>query len=253
MASIVLDGDPLYKHRPLDIIEIATRHGRKPFDLGEKGDATRNREILNGFADQNERTSSELIRSMWSQNLRWGEQFCALRVGENLNWAVQQGIVERVPRSHRWRLLEPIQQFELVGPMTKRRAIRIHNAGALQAESNKLWAKELKRRERERIRENAKFKPMILSSIKRICQLQPNFDIRGIDELKDFAVGDIYTIAECRNFIEQSIDDLPDGAAHRLMHELKLALGEMGLRMPPLKEYPPASAEDLAALDNLEL
>lgn len=28
MSSIVLDGEPLYKHRPLDIIEIATRHGR---------------------------------------------------------------------------------------------------------------------------------------------------------------------------------------------------------------------------------
>ena len=253
MANIVLDGEPLYKHRPLHIIEIATRDGRKPFDLGDKGDATRNREVLAGFAGQDERTSSELISAMWSRNPSWGEQFCALRAGENLGWAVLHGIVERVPRSHRWRLLEPVQQFELVGPMTKRRAIRIYNAGTQQAENNRLWAKELKRRERERVRENAKFKPMILKSIKRICQLQPDFDIRGIDELKDFAVGDIHAIVECRDYVEQSLNDLPDGAAHRLVHRLELALDGIRKPVPPLKEYPPASAEDLAALDNLEL
>lgn len=253
MASIVLDGEPLYKRRPLDIIEIAIRPERRPFDLGLTGDFTRNREVLFGFGDQMERTSSELIATLWPKYSDWSENFVALRVGENLGWAVQHGIVERVPRSHRWRLLEPLRQFELVGPLTKRRAIRIHNAGPLQPENTKLWAKECKRRDRLRLKKIAELKPMMLRSIMRLCQLRPDFDIREIEELKDFVVGDIHQIAECRDYIEQSIDDLRSSAARRLLHQLNLAIDGIRKPIPPLKEYPPASAEDLAALDNLEL
>src|SRR5690606_31799441 len=174
-------GKPLDAIAPLDIVDIAARRGRQRFDLGPCGDAYRNAEILEDFAAANERTSMELIAAEAERHRDWSEQFCALRVGERLGWAVEHGIVQRVPYSPRWQLLQRERQFEIVGGERNRHSIRVRGIAdaAEHAAAQKLWNRELKRRERERLRDIEKYKPEIIRALDRIVRLAPDTKLEG--------------------------------------------------------------------------
>lgn len=250
-SPIVLDGKPLDAIDPLEIVDIAARRNRQRFDLGPCGDAYRNAEILEDFAGANERTSTEFVAAESARHRDWSEQFCALRVGERLGWAVENGIVQRVPYSPRWQLLQRQKLFEIVGGERNRHAIRVRGIAdaAEHAAAQRLWNRELKRRERERLRDIEKYRPEIIRALDRIVRLAPDTKLEGY--LERFAVGGYDTVASCKQYIIDRIDGL-EGASPFV---LSLELGKISreLKSPQKAEVEPIPVEDLAALKGLRL
>ncbi|GAB5430161.1 MAG: hypothetical protein Devi2KO_36200 [Devosia indica] len=248
MPKIYLAGKPLHAHDPLTVIDFASRRGHQRYDLGPCADAIRNREILHGFGGKLERTSSELIAHESGHHEEWSEQFCALRVGETLGWAVEHGIAERAPGSHRWLLKEPERQFEIIGGARKERSLRVRgnvdDGEALVAA--KLWNRELKRRDRARLKDIEKHKPAIIRLLDRIATHAP--DTKLPSHLARFAVGGFDDIGTCRQFVIDSLDDLQWGDA--IMIELDFMKLADGL---PYGRAPKLSAADVDALEGFSI
>lgn len=248
MAKIYLAGKPLYDYTPLDVIDIASRRGHQRYPLGTCADAIRNREILAGFDGKLERTSSELIAHVSEQHPDWSEQFCALKIGESLGWAVEMGVVDRVPGSHRWLLKEPDRMFEIIGGHRKERSLRVrgHTDDAEAIVAAKLWQKELKRRDRGRLKDIEKHRPTIVRLLDRIATHAP--DTKLPSHLTRFAVGGFDDIGTCRQFVIDSIDGLEAGEPFVI--ELQLMQLADGL---PYGRSPKLSAEDVTALEGFAI
>jgi hypothetical protein len=251
---IMINGKRLHECSIGEIIDVASHPMRRRFDDRPDSPHYTNRNLIRAFAGAGERTTSELIAKYPAGSSDWSDQFNALRVGEALGWAVQEGIVER-HRFHpdRWLLGHVQPQFENICRGARKRSIRIHNAGALQAEHDKLWARELKTRERMRLKAMAELRPVILKEIALICRCAPDFDLSTEPLLARFAVGGFKSIAECRGLIEQSIDELDAVELYDLSTTLARICRRFdidGRRTPP---PPQASPEDLAELEDFLL
>ncbi|QYO78402.1 hypothetical protein [Devosia salina] len=206
MAMIFLAGKPLHAHDVLTVLDFASRRGHDRYDLGACADAIRNREILAGFGDRRERTSSELIAHMSEQHPDWSEQFCALRVGESLGWALEHGIVERVLGGQIWRLLETERQFEIIGGHRNERSLRVrgHVDEGEALVAAKLWKGGLGRRERARLREIAEFGPQIKVLLDAIVDRAPETKLSG--RLEKFAIAGFDDVGSCQQLILDCID-----------------------------------------------
>ena len=248
MAKIFLAGKPLHAHDPLTVLDFASRRGHDRYPLGPCADAIRNREILAGFNGKLERTSSELIAHMSEQHPDWSEQFCALRIGESLGWALEHGVVERVPGGHVWRLLQPERLFEIIGGHRKERSLRVrgHVDDGEAIVAAKLWARELKRRDRARIKDIEKHRPEIIRLLDRIATHAP--DTKLPSHLQRFSVGGFDDIGSCRQFIIDSIDGLEEGEPFVI--ELQLQKIAAGM---PYGRAPKLSADDVDALEGFSL
>lgn len=248
MAKIFLAGKPLHEHDVLTIIDFASRRGHQRYDLGPCADAIRNREILAGFDGRTEVTSSLLIAHESNLHEGWSEQFCALRVGETLGWAVEHGVVERVPGSHRWLLKEPERQFEIIGGHRKERSLRVrgHTDDGEAITAAKLWKRELARRERARIKDIEKHKPSIVRLLDRIATHAP--DTKLPSHLARFAVGGFDDIGTCRQYVIDSLGELQWGDA--IMIELELMKLADGL---PYGRAPKLSGADVTALEGFAI
>lgn len=256
---IMIGGKKLHECRIDEIVDVASHPLRKRFDTTAVGPVYHNRAIISAFAGQVERTTSELIAKFPGNEEDWSEQFNALRAGEVLGWALQEGIVERVfvrgvVQQHLWRLVYAEQQFERIGRGPRQRAIRLHNAGDLQAENNRLWARELKTRERLRQKAIDKAKPRILDALARICRIAPDTDITAVKGLERFTLADIRTISACRELIIDEVAGMGAGDVDDLKWTLDRLCADVGGYAPrPGPIAPPAPAEALAELDGFIL
>ncbi|MBJ3784504.1 hypothetical protein [Devosia sediminis] len=248
MAKIILAGKPLYDYTPLNVIDIASRRGHQRYDLGPCADAIRNREILHGFGGKPERTSSELIASEGERHPEWSDNFVALRVGESLGWAVEVRIVQRIPGGHVWRLLETERMFEIIGGSRKERSlrVRVHTDDAEAIVAAKLWQKELKRRDRARLKDIEKHRPMIVRLLDRIATHAPETKLPS--HLARFAVGGFDDIGTCRQFVIDSLGDLDEGEPYVIELQLNLLAAKL-----PYGRAPKLSAEDVDALEGFAI
>lgn len=248
MPKIFLAGKPLHAHDLLTVIDFVSRRGHDRYDLGPCADAIRNREVLHGFGGKLERTSSELIADEAERHPEWSEQFCALRVGESLGWAVEHGVVERVPGSHTWRLLESERLFGIVGGYRKERSLRArgHTDDAEAIVAAKLWAREQKRRDRARLKDIEKHRPMIVRLLDRIAAHAPQTKLPS--HLARFAVGGFDDIGTCRQFIVDSLGDLDEGESFVI--ELQLMQLADGL---PYGRSPKLTTADVDALEGFAI
>ncbi|MBE7732147.1 hypothetical protein [Devosia faecipullorum] len=221
MAKILLAGKSLFDYMPLEVIDIASRRGHQRYPLGPCADAIRNREVLHGFGGKTERTSSELIAHMSEQHPEWSDQFCALKIGESLGWAVEMGIVERVPGGQVWRLLEPECQFEIIGGHRKERSLRVrgHVDDGEAVVAAKLWKRELGRRERARLREIAEFGPQIKMLLDAIVDRAPETKLIG--RLEKYAIAGFDDAGSCQQLILDSIDSMESGEPYMTTMALK--------------------------------
>lgn len=226
MAKIILAGKPLHQHDVLTVIDFARRRGHDRYDLGACADAIRNRDLLAGFAGKLERTSSELMAYVSEQHPDWSEQFCALRVDETLGWAVEHGVVERLPGSHTWRLLETERMFEIIGGHRKEGALRVrgHVDDGEALVAAKLWNRELKRRDRARLKDIEKHRPMIVRLLDRIATHAPETKLPS--HLQRFSVAGFDDIGTCRQLVIDSLGDLDEGEPFVIELQLqKIAAG----------------------------
>ncbi|ODT74481.1 MAG: hypothetical protein ABS76_36835 [Pelagibacterium sp. SCN 64-44] len=249
MAKIFLAGKPLHAHDPLTVVDFASRRGHDRYDLGPCADAIRNREILAGFGDRRERTSSELIAHVSEQHPDWSEQFCALRVGESLGWSLEHGVVERVPGGHVWRLLEPERMFEIIGGHRKERSLRVR--GHVDAEealaAGKLWKRELGRRERARLREIAEFGPQIKMLLDAIVDRSPETKLSG--RLEKYAIAGFDDVGCCQQLILDSIPSMESGEPYLNT----LALKNMWATVRHLPKATGLAPADISALEGFAI
>lgn len=251
---IMINGKRLHECSIGEIVEVASYPTRRRFDDRPDSPHYTNRNLIRAFAGATERTTSELIAKYPTGSSDWSEEFNALRVGEALGWAMQEGIVQRHPIHHdRWRLIHTEPQFENICRGARKRSIRIYNAGDLQAENNKLWAREIKSRERQRVKALAAMRPVILKEIALICRCAPEFDLSTEPLLSKFAVGGFTTIAACREMVEQSIEELSATELYDFGTTLSRICRRIGAVDRPATPPPPASPEALAELDHFSL
>ena len=245
---ILLAGKPLYDFTPLDVIDIACRHGHQRFDLGPRADFIRNCEILAGFDGKTERTSSELVAAEAVRNPNWSEQFCALRVGETLGWSTEMGVVERLPGCHTWRLLETERLFEIIGGARKERSLRVrgHTDEGEAITAAKFWNRELKRRERARLKDIAKHRPAIIRLLDRIATHAPETKLPS--HLARFAVGGFDDIGGCRQYVIDSLGDLCEGEPFVIELQLMKLADDL-----PYGRAPKLSDADVTALEGFAI
>ncbi|SDG83906.1 hypothetical protein [Pelagibacterium luteolum] len=208
MSRIILGGDPLYTLSPEEIVQRATRPGHQIFPGRGQMDYYRNRDLLKLYDGQDTLDIPGALKSyMHIAYKEYSERFNALRLGELLNWGVQHGIVERVYGRAQWTLVEREQQFELCGPERKQLAVRVRGLSGIEAVVGaKLWQRELKRRERARVkRVTALFTPADVK-VKFIVRHTPDVVLEGV--LERFTVGDMRTMGECHELLLESFMSL---------------------------------------------
>lgn len=249
MVKIFLAGKPLHEHDVLTVIDFASRRGHNRYPLGPCADAIRNREILAGFDGKLERTSSELIAVEAGQHQEWSEQFCALRVGESLGWALEMGIVERVPGSHTWRLLQPERLFEIIDGARKERSLRVRgHADAEEAlAAAKLWKRELGRRERARLREIKEFGPQIKMLLDAIVDRAPETKLSG--RLEKYAMPGFDDVGCCQQLILDSIPSMESGEPYMTTMSLK----NMWATVRHMPKRPVLAPADISALEGFAI
>lgn len=233
------------------IVSFTSRPGVRRFDLGDRSDYLRNGYVLAAFADRDTATGTQLAQAFHECDRRGCSlQFNALRIGEALGWATDEGVVERGPDG--WRLIHRERQYECIGPENRQRAIRVLNLPTAmeQRQADMLWVRELKRRERMRVKRVAKIKPTIAMHLRSIVSLRPRMIVEGMLVPLSFRPTD--TIAAALNLILDAVDTLDERAANALERELfvlRLKLQKEDADAAPVfREMPP---EDVAAFEGL--
>lgn len=156
----MLNGISLSSLGIAQIVDTTTSPRHHRYDLGPEGDFWRNRDLIAAFGGRDVATTAELVDAYHEAARRpdYSIKFDAMRFGEILHFALEHGLVERIGArpTPRWRLLQKEMQFELIGPAKKQRALRIRNVPPADAPAmHKLWTREVKRRERARLRRSS--------------------------------------------------------------------------------------------------
>lgn len=211
--AIELEGDNI-NDLPLD--EIVRRAAKPEHAIwgggGSKVDYLRNHYVLRlfdgaGIFEPVETLTVAGIVDRWPLFPRAGtsRQFNALRLGELINWAVVHGIAAPVAGQHGcWQLLVREMQFEMCGPERKQVAVRVRGlTGEAAIAAEKIWQRELKRRERARAKYVAGVIETINIEIDFISRHAPETKLP--ETLSRFAVGEHDTIVAVRELITDAV------------------------------------------------
>jgi len=232
---ILIDGKSLWNCSIAEIMEGATRPTRTPWHLGDRHDYWQNCRVLEAFGDQEVAVVDDLIENFRAARQAMREDFTltfdCLRLAEALQWGAKHGIVERVFGARpepQWRLLVRERQFECVGPAARQVAIRVRGLqGPEGVAAAKLWDRELKRREKARLKAVAKAKPGMMRIIAAICRRAPETILT--DYMAKFTVGEFVTVEQCRFVIEDAIDGMGEvevGIVDRALEKIFNSLPE---------------------------
>jgi len=157
----------------------------------------------------------------------YSRQFSAYRLGETINWACQHGIVRRCPNDI-WMLVLREPQFELCGPERKQVAVRVRAlTGNAAIDADRIWQRELKRRERARVKFVAEVVDGMNYHLDFISKHAPETKLP--ETLARFAVGRHDTLVAVRELITDAVPPMSIGDANaigRAMHEAFLPVSK---------------------------
>ena len=204
MPKIMIGDKDLNDCSPAEAFLAGAHPGRAIFEGGDRLDYHRNGTLLESFGDREQMgVDLAIARYMSITGGGYSAQFNSLRAGELMNWATRHGIVEQV-EGPAWRLMLREYQFELVGPETHQRAARVRGlTGAEAVIAAKLWDRELKRREKARVKRVARIIDEARREIRYIGKHEPELKLGA--ELAQFAVGDVDTVVGAEDFILDSM------------------------------------------------
>lgn len=190
-----------YNRAPEAIILACQEPGYQLYDLGDCGDVYRNRDLLELFEGVETIGISRVARRFveMKRQHEFSEAFEARRAGEVLQWAIDRGIAERIVEAGQpaWRIVDREMQYLAVGPAAKQRAIRIRGLKDPDAakKAAKLEKRELRRRQRARLKEIAGHRAAIDCNLYIIMHMSPEeplpaelerFRVEGYDLLRNY-------------------------------------------------------------------
>ena len=252
MPKIMIGDKDLNDCSPAEAFLAGAHPDRDIYNAGDRLDYHRNGDMLKMFGDR-ELLGVELAIGRYEATapVFYTPAFNALRAGELMNWASQHDLVERID-GPAWRLIVREQQFELVGPENHQRAVRIRGlAGAEAVVGAKIWDRELKRRERARVKRVARIIEEARREIRYIGRHEP--DLKLGNELAQFAIGDVDTVAAAEDYIADSMLPLDVRAANVIATAVSHLYIDVCARQTEIKtaERRRRDAEDMAALSEM--
>lgn len=223
MPKILLNGDPINELEIDEIVRRATDSGHHPFEGGAYWDFTQNLNLLALFS-----TRKTIDIPVGMKNIKLDrtyrpyhtDEFSALRLGELLNWGLRHGIVRPFGQSRRWRLVHAERQFELCGSATRQRAVRVRGIDDPfdAAKAHTIWQRELKRRERARVKVAKAAVEEATGYITYIVSEAPATKLWG--PLARFAFGQHDTLATCRELVLDGILRMEISECHEVLCQL---------------------------------
>lgn len=249
MSKIVLAGKPLYTLKVAEIIELASRREHQIFVGGPHMDFYRNRDLLKLFEGVEELDNAAALMSyMHVSPHDYSERFNALRCGELLNWARQKGLA--VQHMGRWKLINREQIFELCGPARKQVAVQVRGTFASSEDAYvgaKAWEREVKRRERARVRQVTQLFERVKKWVPVIVEHTPDAVLEG--PLERFTVPGICTIGECNQLLLERFSDMEVQEAQRASFALAELFADADRKRQDLEAMLRQAAIDLEGLE----
>lgn len=249
MSKIVLAGKPLYTLKVEEIIDLASRREHQIFVGGPQMDFYRNRDLLKLFDGVEELDNPAALKSyMHVSPNDYSDHFNALRCGEVLNWARQKGLVDQ--HMGRWKLLEREPIFELCGPARKQVAVQVRGTFASSSDAYigaKAWEREVKRRERARVRQVTQLFERVKKWVPVIVEHTPDAVLEG--PLERFTVPGICTIGECNHLLLEWFLDLEVQEAQRVSCALAELFADADKKRRELEAMLRQAAIDLEGLE----
>lgn len=196
---------------PLDeIVRRAAKPEHVIYPGGDRMDYYRNRDLLKlfdggGVFESDEFLAAEGVaeRLLMFPDGRYSKQFNVLRLGELINWGCRHGIVQRCPNDI-WRILAREPQFEMCGPERHQVAVRVRGlSGEAAVAATKIWQRELKRRERARVKRIGLLVDHLHRDVDTISRHAPETKLP--EALARFAVGEHDTIVAVRELIADAL------------------------------------------------
>lgn len=221
--AIELEGDKI-DDLPLDeIVRRAAKPEHAIYVGGDRMDYFRNRDVLKLFNGDGIFPNHALLtiqgvveRLVMFPGGGYSREFVALRLGELINWACQHGIVRRCPNEI-WMLVLREMQFELCGPARKQVAVRVRGlTGEAAIAADRIWQRELKRRELARVKYVAGTAEEVASEIDFISKHAPGTPLP--EALSRFAVGEHDTFVSVRDLIVDAVLSMSESEASATWH-----------------------------------
>lgn len=197
---IMIDGKPLDEFSLREIV-VAYASPERPFFVGgDRMDYTRNVDLLTMYG-RSSVLDAEAIADRYHFGVATGAfttHFNALRAGELIAWAISHRLV--IQKADKWRLVQRERVFELCGPELKPRAVRVRGLeGAEAVVADKIWRRELKRRERAEAKRKGRLVEFGAELIDYIVEHAP--DTKLSPALQRFAIAGNDTFGACRSLI----------------------------------------------------
>lgn len=252
---VFLDPDKINDLPPDEIVRRAADPEHQIRPGGGHMDYVRNLDLLKlfdggrGFRKATTLSASDIAKR-WELLPQGGYswRFEVMRLGELINWGVARGLVRQLDDPNgRWKLLVREQQFELCGPVRKSVCLRVRGLTGLDAiAADRIWRRELKRRERARVKHAARIVDMVNSDIDFISRHAPSTKLP--DMLARFAVGGSDTIVAVRELIVDALIPLSEADANAIgmaMREVRLSISRA------IRDRRRREEEDLVALSDV--
>ncbi|UYO00232.1 MAG: hypothetical protein KIT02_03120 [Devosia sp.] len=203
----MIDGKLLDELSLREIVEATANPERPFFAGGDRMDYTRNVSLLALYGTSSA-LDAEAIADRYHFEIATGAyttRLNALRAGELIAWAISQRLVVR--SNDRWHLVETERVFELCGPELRPKAVRVRGLeGAEAIVADKIWQRELKRREKARVKRVGYKMAQVREMAEYIGMHEPGSKI-GPD-LQRYAVAGVDTIIGCSDLILASMMEM---------------------------------------------
>lgn len=207
MTAIMINGKNLDELSLRQIVEATAKPARPFFAGGDRMDYTRNCNLLALFSESSA-LDAEAIADRYHFGVATGAyttRFNALRAGELIAWAIVNRLV--VQEGEKWKLVERERVFELCGPELKPRAVRVRGLEGFEAAAaDKIWQRELKRREKARAKRVVRIITRTREMVEYIGTHESETKL-GPD-LQRFAVAGIDTVIGCAELILGSMPEM---------------------------------------------
>jgi hypothetical protein len=199
-GPITLNGQPIDDMQPEEIVAACLADGHRIWGINAH---RRNSELLEIFGNQRELSAREVVeryRTLRREDV-FSVSFDAKRAGEAIRWGIDERLVEVAPGQElRFRLLVAEMVYERFG-IDGDTIVRIKHLpdAAAQQQADRLWHKELQRRERLRVKRVKKAQAECIRELDIIAREQPDRPLP--DELAQFRIAGASTFAEVRDLI----------------------------------------------------